>query len=141
MFLKLMDGTDDETQAAARRACFNVLLLCSSSCCSATSCASFGVPLSMVRVVGGIVILMRIGFELFSGPGRHDVGRRRQARGRVLRSAGHADHVRSRCDRDGARHDVDGRKSAQEVAFFVAVAAIARPCRHLSLVWSTRRSS
>src|SRR6516165_1643005 len=55
VFLRLLEGKDRQThRLVARRACtFATLLL-----------EIFEVPLSMVRIVGGI-ILMRIGFSLF----------------------------------------------------------------------------
>jgi multiple antibiotic resistance protein len=67
VFLSLMDGKgDDERRATARKACINVLLLCLFFLVFGNVLLRlFGVPLSMVRVVGG-VILMRIGFDLFS---------------------------------------------------------------------------
>ena len=68
IFLKLLEGTDDATHGrVARRSCFYAMLLMFFFLLFGTLILRvFGVPLSMVRIVGGIV-LMRIGFELFSG--------------------------------------------------------------------------
>jgi len=67
VFLKLLDGKDDEEhRRVARRACFYAMLLAFFFLFFGKLIMwIFGVPLSMVRIVGGI-ILMRIGFELFS---------------------------------------------------------------------------
>lgn len=67
VFLKLLDGKDDEEhREVARRSCFFAMLLMFFFLLFGTLILRiFGVPLSMVRIVGGI-ILMRIGFELFS---------------------------------------------------------------------------
>ena len=61
-----MSGKDDAThRAVALKACIYALLLCFFFFIFGTFMLRlFGVPLSMVRVVGGI-ILMKIGFELF----------------------------------------------------------------------------
>jgi multiple antibiotic resistance protein len=66
IYLKLLSGKDSTThRAVARTACFYALLLCFFFFIFGTLILRlFGVPLSMVRIVGGI-ILMRIGFELF----------------------------------------------------------------------------
>jgi multiple antibiotic resistance protein len=66
IFLKLLDGKDDaEHQEVARRSCVYAMLLMFFFLVFGTLILRiFGVPLSMVRIVGGI-ILMRIGFELF----------------------------------------------------------------------------
>ena len=72
VFLKLLAGKDTATQrAVAWKACFYSLLLCFFFFIfGAFILRLFGVPLSMLRIVGGI-ILMKIGFELFmpKGPG------------------------------------------------------------------------
>ena len=67
IFLKLLEGKDeDEHRRVARRSCFYALLLAFFFLIFGKLILwIFGVPLSMVRIVGGI-ILMRIGFELFS---------------------------------------------------------------------------
>jgi multiple antibiotic resistance protein len=67
VFLKLLAGTDDATHLrVARRSCFYAALLMFFFLVFGTLVLRiFGVPLSMVRIVGGIV-LMKIGFELFS---------------------------------------------------------------------------
>ena len=67
VFLKLLEGKDDQThEQVARRSCFYAMLLMFFFLIFGTLILRiFGVPLSMVRIVGGI-ILMRIGFELFS---------------------------------------------------------------------------
>jgi multiple antibiotic resistance protein len=66
VYLQLLAGKDDAThRAVAGKACLYSLLLCFFFFIFGTFILRlFGVPLSMVRVVGGI-ILMRIGFELF----------------------------------------------------------------------------
>ena len=58
VFLKMLEGEDaGQHQRIARRSCvYGTLIL-----------RIFDISLSMVRIVGGI-ILIRIGFELFSGP-------------------------------------------------------------------------
>jgi multiple antibiotic resistance protein len=67
VFLKLLQDRDDEAQRqAARRSCtYATLMMFFFMLFGALVLRVFGVPLSMVRIVGGIV-LMRIGFELFS---------------------------------------------------------------------------
>jgi multiple antibiotic resistance protein len=66
VYLKLLAGRDDAThRAVASKACFYALLLCFFFLIFGTLILKlFGVPLAMVRIVGGI-ILMRIGFSLF----------------------------------------------------------------------------
>jgi multiple antibiotic resistance protein len=66
VYLKLLSGKDDAThRAVALKACLYALLLSFFFFIFGTFMLRlFGVPLSMVRVVGGI-ILMRIGFDLF----------------------------------------------------------------------------
>ena len=67
VFLSLMQGKDDaEHRLMARKACLYALLLMFFFLIFGNLLLRlFDVPLSMVRVVGG-VILMRIGFELFA---------------------------------------------------------------------------
>ena len=67
IFLKLLDGKDlNEHRAVARQACIYASLLMFFFLLFGTLILRlFGVPLSMVRIVGGI-ILMQIGFQLFS---------------------------------------------------------------------------
>jgi multiple antibiotic resistance protein len=67
VFLKLLEGRDEaEHLRVARLSCFYALLLAFFFLIFGKLILwIFGVPLSMVRIVGGI-ILMRIGFELFS---------------------------------------------------------------------------
>ncbi len=67
VFLKLLEGKDDATHLrVARRSCLYAALLMFFFLVFGTLILRvFGVPLSMVRIVGGI-ILMRIGFDLFS---------------------------------------------------------------------------
>ena len=67
VFLKLLQGKDEEEhRRVARLSCFYALLLAFFFLIFGKLILwIFGVPLSMVRIVGGIV-LMRIGFELFS---------------------------------------------------------------------------
>ena len=66
VYLQLLAGKDDAThRAVAWKACLYSLLLCLFFLVFGTFILRlFGVPLAMVRVVGGI-ILMRIGFSLF----------------------------------------------------------------------------
>ena len=67
VYLKMLEGKDAAThREVARKACFYALLLSLFFLIFGTLILRlFGVPLSMVRIVGGI-ILMKIGFELFS---------------------------------------------------------------------------
>jgi len=67
VFLKLLDGKSEvEQRQVARRSCLYAMLLTFFFLLFGTLMLRiFGVPLSMVRIVGGI-ILMRIGFDLFS---------------------------------------------------------------------------
>ncbi|MGY3618278.1 MarC family protein [Bradyrhizobium sp. USDA 10063] len=68
VFLKLLEGEgDDRHRQVARRSCLYALLLLFFFLIFGTLILRiFAVSLSMVRIVGGIVLL-RIGFELFSG--------------------------------------------------------------------------
>ena len=68
IFLKLLEGKDaNQHWQVARRSCLYAMLLLSFFFVFGTLILRiFGVSLSMVRIVGGI-ILLRIGFELFSG--------------------------------------------------------------------------
>lgn len=67
VFLKLLEGKSEEEHVrVARLSCFYAMLLAFFFLIFGHLVLwIFGVPLSMVRIVGGI-ILMRIGFELFS---------------------------------------------------------------------------
>ena len=67
VYLKLLEGKDAEThRQVAWKACVYALLLSLFFLIFGTLILRlFGVPLAMVRIVGGI-ILMKIGFELFS---------------------------------------------------------------------------
>jgi multiple antibiotic resistance protein len=75
VYLQLMSGKDGAThRAVARKACIYALLLCFFFLIFGTFILRlFGVPLAMVRVVGGI-ILMRIGFSLFMPQKSGDAG-------------------------------------------------------------------
>src|SRR6516165_2712748 len=66
VYLQLLAGKDDAThRAVARKACLYALLLSFFFLLFGTLMLRlFGVPLAMVRMVGGI-ILMRFGFSLF----------------------------------------------------------------------------
>lgn len=66
VYLQMLAGKDDAThRKVAVKACLYALLLCFFFLLFGTLMLRiFGVPLSMVRVVGGL-ILMRIGFSLF----------------------------------------------------------------------------
>ena len=68
VFLKLLEGENvDQHQQVARRSCFYATLLLFFFLIFGTLILRiFDISLSMVRIVGGI-ILIRIGFELFSG--------------------------------------------------------------------------
>jgi multiple antibiotic resistance protein len=68
IFLKLLEGKDaNQHQQVARRSCLYAMLLLFFFLVFGTLILRiFGVSLSMVRFVGGI-ILLRIGFQLFSG--------------------------------------------------------------------------
>ena len=67
VFLGLMQGKDSaEQNNVARKSCFYALLLAFFFLLFGTLLLRlFGVPLSMIRVVGGI-ILTRIGFQMFA---------------------------------------------------------------------------
>lgn len=67
VFLGLMEGKDaSEQNKVARKSCFYALLLAFFFLLFGTLLLRlFGVPLSMIRVVGGI-ILTRIGFQMFN---------------------------------------------------------------------------
>jgi len=67
VYLKLLAGADEPTRrAVAVKSCVYAMGLCFFFLIFGTLLMRiFGVPLSMVRIVGGI-ILMKIGFELFS---------------------------------------------------------------------------
>jgi len=67
VFLGLMQGKDtSEQNRVARKSCFYALLLAFFFLLFGTLLLRlFGVPLSMIRVVGGI-ILTRIGFQMFN---------------------------------------------------------------------------
>src|SRR6478735_6314256 len=67
VYLKMLEGKDAAThRQVAWKACLYALLLSLFFLIFGTLILRlFGVPLSMVRIVGGI-ILMRIGFQLFS---------------------------------------------------------------------------
>jgi multiple antibiotic resistance protein len=69
VYLKLLETKNAEThRQIARMACIYALLLSFFFLIFGTLILRlFGVPLSMVRIVGGI-ILMKIGFQLFSPP-------------------------------------------------------------------------
>jgi multiple antibiotic resistance protein len=66
VYLQLLAGKDDAThRAVARKSCFYAVLLCFFFLIFGNLMLRlFGVPLPMVRVVGGL-ILVRIGFSLF----------------------------------------------------------------------------
>src|SRR6185369_14670757 len=67
VYLKLLEDKDvQKHRKVARQACLYALLLSLFFLIFGTLILRlFGVPLTMVRIVGGI-ILMKIGFELFS---------------------------------------------------------------------------
>jgi multiple antibiotic resistance protein len=69
VYLKLLEGKDAAThREVARKSCLYALFLSLFFLIFGTLILRvFGVPLAMVRIVGGI-ILVKIGFELFSPP-------------------------------------------------------------------------
>src|SRR5262249_21368366 len=71
VYLKLLEKRDIPTHhQIARKACIYAFFLSLFCLIFGTLILRlFGVPLSMVRIVGGI-ILMKIGFELFSPPAK-----------------------------------------------------------------------
>src|SRR6516165_3099876 len=71
VFLQLTVRNDDqERKRVARRAClYSVALMFFFLIFGTLILRVFGIPLSMVRIVGGI-ILTRLGFSLFSPPPR-----------------------------------------------------------------------
>ena len=74
VYLKLLAGADEPTRrAVAVKSCVYAMGLCFFFLIFGTLLMRiFGVPLSMVRIVGGI-ILMKIGFDLFSpSPSRNN---------------------------------------------------------------------
>jgi multiple antibiotic resistance protein len=86
VYLKLMAGADVPTRrAVALKSCVYAMGLCFFFLIFGTLLLRiFGVPLSMVRVAGGI-ILMKIGFELFSSSpsGKRDTPRANEVPGNV----------------------------------------------------------
>ena len=110
VFLKLLDGKDlKEHRAVARQSCiYAVLLMLFFLLFGALILRFFGVPLSMVRIVGGI-ILMRIGFQLFSASSDNGSiippGGGRPRRQYSIRAACVAADVRSGSHRHHPRHD------------------------------------
>src|SRR5262245_21757975 len=68
VYTKLLEGQDAARhRAVARRACIYTILLLFFFLIFGTAILKvFGISLSMVRIVGGLVLL-RIGFDLFSG--------------------------------------------------------------------------
>jgi multiple antibiotic resistance protein len=75
VYLKLLEGTDVGThRRVAWKSCVYALLLSLFFLIFGTLILRlFGVPLSMVRIVGGI-IFMKIGFELFCGQTFREIG-------------------------------------------------------------------
>jgi len=69
VYLKLLEGKDNEMhrQVAWKSCVYAVLLSLFFLIFGTLILRLFGVPLSMIRIAGGI-ILMKIGFELFSSP-------------------------------------------------------------------------
>ena len=108
VFLELLEGKDEPAhrQVALQSCLYATLLMVFFLVFGTLIMRIFGVPLSMVRIVGGI-ILMRLGFELFApSPASRDYprqGRSRPERGR-LHSPGHAPHGRSGSHRHCSGH-------------------------------------
>jgi multiple antibiotic resistance protein len=67
IFMKLLHGQDQQThrQVAFKSCLYATILMFFFLILGTLVMRLFGVPLSMVRIVGGIV-LMRLGFELFA---------------------------------------------------------------------------
>ncbi len=113
VFLLLLEGKDlaEHRKVAARSSLYATLLLLFFLFFGSLILRVFGVPLSMVRIVGGI-ILTKIGFDLFSGTrGRGSMvpaGGADEERQHRLRAARLADHVRSGRHRHGSWHDDAG---------------------------------
>ena len=104
VYLKLLEGKDVAThRQIAWKSCVYALFLSLFFLIFGTLMMRlFGVPLAMVRIVGGI-ILVKIGFELFSpspSGGNRCRRRRRTRRKHCLCAARVAADVRSRCNRD-----------------------------------------
>ena len=74
IFLKLMQGKDDREhrQVARRSCCYAIVLMFFFLIFGTVMLKVFEVPLSMVRIVGGIVLL-RIGFSLFLPSASSDI--------------------------------------------------------------------
>jgi len=104
VFLKLLDGkSEEEHRRVARLSCTYAMLLAFFFLFFGKFIMwIFGVPLSMVRIVGGN-ILLRIGFELFSPSSPSGIHCRAWTstakRGRGFCSSCHADHVWTRSNR------------------------------------------
>jgi hypothetical protein len=108
VILRLLQGKDRRAhRQVARRACtYATLLLFFFLIFGTLLLEIFEVPLSMVRIVGGI-ILMRIGFSLFMPSAASSaIAATTDGGGRGCRlcAAGDAADVRSRRHRHGARH-------------------------------------
>ena len=67
VFLQLLQGQDQEAhhRVAFKSCLYATILMFFFLICGTLIMRLFGVPLSMIRIVGGI-ILMRLGFELFA---------------------------------------------------------------------------
>ena len=74
IFLKLMEGKNDREhlQVARRSCCYAIVLMFFFLIFGTVMLKVFEVPLSMVRIVGGIVLL-RIGFSLFLPSASSDI--------------------------------------------------------------------
>ena len=110
VYLKLLEGKDVEThRRVAWKSCVYALPLSLFFLFFGTLILRlFGVPLSMIRIVGGI-ILMKNRFRAFFAIliWRWDDTGRRSRRQRCLCAARNAADVRSRCDRDNPGYDFD----------------------------------
>jgi len=111
VYLKLLEGKNAATQRqVAWKSCVYALFLCLFFLIFGTLVMRlFGVPLAMVRIVGGI-ILVKIGFELFFTVlvRRNRCRRWHNARRKYCLCAPRdAADVRSRCNRDNHWNDVD----------------------------------
>ena len=110
VFLQLAARKDDQERVLlARRAClYAVGLMFFFLIFGTLILRIFGIPLSMVRIVGGI-ILTRLGFTLFSSRPA-DAATDHTTNGQPtrcrLRPSGDADHGRPWSDRDRPGHDI-----------------------------------
>jgi hypothetical protein len=127
VYLKLLEGKDVAAhRQVARKACVYALFLSLFFLIFGTLILRlFGIPLAMVRIVGGI-ILVKIGFELFSPSSSGGIVSGAAAEGgrkyRVC-TARNATDVRSRRNRDNSGNDFNHQAIRHRTGF------ICRGCR------------